>query len=201
MQSTLTSLQNRRYSFIFRALFGKQPPLHSPPKIRSSISVNFHLPISPLLVHKFILTSPTNASFLYTSPIFDFSIFAYYHPNNLNQKCFPHLSYLANSGCVEDQGARIFCEDWHCFDVSILPQSMYSDNRTHNHWFLIAQVQKIGVLQVVVSDEGASNRNDKPFNPPFLIPPTYCHYLHTLLIPSQKLTFLWKPVTWLDFLM
>ena len=105
MQSTLTSLQNRRYSFIFRALFGKQPPLHSPPKIRSSISVNFDLPISPLLVHKFILTSSTNASFLYPSPIFDFSIFAYYHPNNLNQKCFPHLSYLANSGCVEGPGS------------------------------------------------------------------------------------------------
>ena len=42
----------------------KQPSLQSPPKIRSS-SVNFHLPTLPLLIHKFILTILTNASFLY----------------------------------------------------------------------------------------------------------------------------------------
>ena len=42
----------------------KQPPLQSPPKIRSS-SVNFHLPTLPLLIHKFILAILTNASFLY----------------------------------------------------------------------------------------------------------------------------------------
>ena len=41
----------------------KQPPLQSPPKIRSS-SVNFHLPTLPLLIHKFILAILTNASFL-----------------------------------------------------------------------------------------------------------------------------------------
>ena len=83
----------------------KQPSLHSPPKIRSSTSVSFHLPIPPLLVHKFILTTPTKTSFLYTSPIFDFPVFGYYHPNNLNQKCFPHFSYLANSGCVKGPGS------------------------------------------------------------------------------------------------
>ena len=76
------------------------------PKIHSSTSFKFHLPIPPLLVHKFILTIPTNTSFLYTSPIFNFPIFPYYHANNLNQKCFPHLSYLANSGCVKGPGSQ-----------------------------------------------------------------------------------------------
>ena len=61
----------------------KQPPQHSPQKIRSFTLVNVHLPIPPLVVHKFILTIPTNTSFLSTSPIFDFPIFPYYHPNNL----------------------------------------------------------------------------------------------------------------------
>ena len=55
----------------------KQLPLHSPPKIRSSTLVNFHHPILPLLVHRFILAIPTNTSFLYTSTIFDFPIFPY----------------------------------------------------------------------------------------------------------------------------
>ena len=54
----------------------------------------------------------------------------------------------------------------------------------------ISQAQKIGVLQVVVSDEDVCNWNGKPSNPPSLIPSIYSHYFHTLLIPSQELTFL-----------
>ena len=49
-----------------------QPPLQSLPKIRCSTSVNFHLPIPPLLFKKMILTIPTNAHFLYASAIFYF---------------------------------------------------------------------------------------------------------------------------------
>ena len=40
-----------------------QPPLQSPPKIPSSISDNFYLPIPPLLIQKIILTIPTNTPF------------------------------------------------------------------------------------------------------------------------------------------
>ena len=40
------------------------PMLQSPPNNRSSISVNFNLPIPPLLLHKIILTAPTNTPFL-----------------------------------------------------------------------------------------------------------------------------------------
>ena len=46
------------------------------------------------------------------------------------------------------------------------------------------QAHKIGVLKVAVSDEDACNRNGKPSNLPSLIPSTYCHYFHTLLIKS-----------------
>ena len=45
------------------------------------------------------------------------------------------------------------------------------DNRTHNHWFLTIQVEKIGVLHVILSDEGPYDKNNKPSNPPSL-PPT-----------------------------
>ena len=63
----------------------------------------------------------------------------------------------------------------------------------------ITQAQKIRVLQVVVSDEDACNWNGEPSNPPSLIPSTYCHFFHTLLIPSQELTVPWKSVASLDF--
>ena len=66
-----------------------QPPLKSLPKIRSSTSVNFHLPISPLLAHKIIFTIPANIPFHYTSAVFHFPIFAYNHPSNLHQNIFP----------------------------------------------------------------------------------------------------------------
>ena len=82
-----------------------QPPLQSPPKICSSFSVNFHLPIPPLLFNKIIITIPTNTTFLYTSAIFHFPIFAYNHPSNLRQKYFPYLSHLANSGRVNRPGS------------------------------------------------------------------------------------------------
>ena len=42
-----------------------QPPLQSPPKIRSSTPDTFHLPIPLLLVRKIILTIPTKTPFLY----------------------------------------------------------------------------------------------------------------------------------------
>ena len=43
---------------------------------------------------------------------------------------------------------------------------MDSVNRAHNNLFLIAQSHKIGVLQVVVSDEDVCNWNGKPSHPP-----------------------------------
>ena len=45
------------------------------------------------------------------------------------------------------------CEDWHCFDLFLLPRSMGRDSNTHNQQFLISSIQKIGILQVVVSEE------------------------------------------------
>ena len=82
-----------------------KPPLESLSNIRSTISVNFHLPIPPSLVHKDILTISSNTPFFYTSANFFLPISTYNHPNNLHQKYFPHLSHLSNSGCVKGLGS------------------------------------------------------------------------------------------------
>ena len=68
-----------------------QPTVHSPPKTRSSTSDNFHLPTPPLLVHKIILTIPTNIPFLCTS-IFHLNFSSpFFSPPYLN--CFANLGY------------------------------------------------------------------------------------------------------------
>ena len=55
------------------------------------------------------------------------------------------------------------------------------------------------IKMVKISDEKACNWNGKLSSSPSLIPSTYCHYFHNLLIPSQELTFLCKPVASLSF--
>ena len=101
IQSVLNSMQNSKCSFIITTYLYITLPLQSPPKIRSFTSVNFYLPIPPLLVHKIILTTPNTTPFLYTSAIFHLPIFAYNH----TQKCFPYLSHSATSGCVKGPGS------------------------------------------------------------------------------------------------
>ena len=51
------------------------------------------------------------------------------------------------------QRARESFEKLYCFNLSIFPQCMDSDNRAHNYGLLIVQAQKIVLLQEVVSDE------------------------------------------------
>ena len=147
-----------------------QPPLYSPPRILSSTSVNFYLPIPSALVHKTILTIPSNTSFFYTSAIFHLPIFAYNHPNSLDQKYFPYLSHLANSGYVKGSGS----------------QGVF--------WGLAQFWTVITGLTTTVSNEDTCYWNLKPSNLPSPIPSNYCYYFHTLLIPSQELTYPSKAV-------
>ena len=98
-----------------------------------------------------------------------------------------------NISASRDQGARQSCrkfcrescEDWHCFNLSLLPQSMDSDTRITNSLLL--------GLRKLVYTVGVTS------NPPALISYTYFHYVHTLLIPPKELSFPWKPVAKLDF--
>ena len=99
-----------------------QLALQSPQKIRSSTLVNLHFSIPSLFVHIIIFTTSTSTPFLYTLSISYLLIFGYSHPNNLHQKHFPYLNHLVNSGCLK--GTLGSTEDWHCFNLSLLPQSM-----------------------------------------------------------------------------
>ena len=100
IQSMLNSLQNTRWSLIFKALLVNTTTPTISTKICSSTSGNFHLPISPLLFDKLTLTIPAITLFLYTSAICHLPIFAHNRSSNLNQKYFPYVLQLANSGCV-----------------------------------------------------------------------------------------------------
>ena len=59
---------------------------------------------------------------------------------------------------------------------------MGRDNCTNNYWYLIAQAQKNVLLQVLISEEGISDQNGKPSNPPSRTLSTYFYHFHTLLI-------------------
>ena len=109
-----------------------QPMLPSPAKSNSSNSVSFNVPITPLVVHKIILAIATNTPFLCTSAIFYLLLFVYNHPNNLHQNIFPTSTISPFQVASRDQGAGE-SEDLHFFNLSILLQSMDSENRAHNH--------------------------------------------------------------------
>ena len=81
-------------------------------------------------------------------------------------------------------------ELWSLVRIFNLFLFLDSDNNAYTHCLLIAQTHKMIILHSVVSDDDVCNWNSKPSNPPSLTPSTYCYYFHTLLIPSQELTFL-----------
>ena len=92
------------------------------------------------------------------------------------------------------QEAREFCENWQYFDISLISLSMGRDKSAHNLWFLIAQTQKVGILQVAAFDKDIFYLNGKPSISPSTIPSTYYHYFHALQIPSENLIHLRKLV-------
>ena len=122
-----------------------QSLLRSPPQIQCSTSVNFHLPIPPLFVHKIILTIPTNTHFLSTSSIFHLPIFAYNIPT-IYTKTFFFPQSLIQFRLHQATTELVILVRNDTVLISLLPQSMDNDNRAHNHWSLIAQAQKVGVL-------------------------------------------------------
>ena len=119
----------------------------------SQETVSLLPPIFTSLFHPYLLTKSSLQSPL-TLPVsihqHFFTSLAYNLPNKLHQ----NKNVLATSpispiqAASRDQRARKPCDDWHCFNLSFFPQSIGSDNRAHNHWCFIAQIQKIGVLQV-----------------------------------------------------
>ena len=52
---------------------------------------------------------------------------------------FPTSAIQPIQAVSSDKGVRKPCKEWHCFNLFLLPQSIGSDNRAHNHWLFIAQ--------------------------------------------------------------
>ena len=120
--------------------------------------------MSPLFVHKIILVIPTNTPFYNSTTVFSPPCFLQTTiPKIYTENNFPTSDIYPIQAEAKEQETREFCEDWYCFNLSFVTQSMENDSRAHNRWLLIAQAQKIDVL---VFDEDACNRNDKLFNPP-----------------------------------
>ena len=102
-----------------------QQPLESPQNIRSRFSAIFPHHIPPLLIHKIILTIPTNTPFVYTDHFFaslflPAAILAIY-----TKVIFLNSVLYPIKAASRDQGARESfeewdCFNWHCFNLSLL---------------------------------------------------------------------------------
>ena len=163
------------------------PHQKSVPLLQSIFTSLFH----PSLFTKSSLQSPLSLPFSISQQFFTF--FFYVQPS---QQSIPKLLSLSQplSQFGLHQGTRELGSLVTTGTVLIFPFFLRLWTViTGFTIFLIAQAQKMCVLKVVVSDKDACNRNGKPFSHPFLIPSSYCYYFHTILIPSQELTFVWEP--------
>ena len=155
------------------------PPQSSPKFFFSKFSLHYSF---HLLVHKIILTIPTNTPFFYTSTFFHLPIFAYSNPYNLHQKYFslphPFRQFRLHQGTYE-QGSLVRINT-ALISVFFLKVSTGITRLTITDSLSLRLRQVLVVLlQVVVSDEDVCNQNGKPSNLPSPIPSNYYHHFHT----------------------
>ena len=82
------------------------------------------------------------------------------------------------------QWPRGCCEEWHCFNLYLLPWKMDKDNSAQNYWSCVTQARKIGVLQVITSNKDGCYQNRKPITPPS----PYYQALVTTPYPTNTIT-------------
>ena len=142
----------------------------------------FLLPlIHPYLLTKSSLQSPLTLYSYITQQCFTSLLLRTTIPTIYTKNIFPASKISAIQAVSRDQGTREYCEDWHCFNPSLLPQTMDSESSD------ITDFLSLRLIKLVYC------RCGKPSNPPSLIPSTYFYYFHIQLISSQELTFSWKP--------
>ena len=122
-----------------------QSLLRSPPQIQCSTSVNFHLPIPPLFVHKIIITIPLTLTSSLPHQFFT-SLFLRTTSQQSTPKTFFFPQSLTQFRLHQATRELVILVRNDTVLISLLPQSVDNDNRAHNHWSLIAQAQKVGVL-------------------------------------------------------
>ena len=81
---------------------------------------------SPLTLYSYITHQFLNSLFLRTTI-----------PTIYTKNIFPTSNILPIQAVSSDQGARECCEDWHCFNLSLLLQSMDSDSKAHSQSLIL----------------------------------------------------------------
>ena len=102
----------------------------------------------PYLLAKLSLQSPLTLPVSIYQRVLTFLFLRTTVPTISTKHVSPTSDISPIQAAPRDQRAWEPCEDWHWFNLCLLPQGMGNDNRAHNHWFFIAQIQKIGVLQL-----------------------------------------------------
>ena len=159
--------------------------------LQKMIGILVHTATHAIFIENSLLcfTSLTVPESIFTIPIFPSSItdqllssLFLHTAYNLLQDIFPYLNHFPNSGRIEGPMDKGVWWGLALFNLLQPLRFMGRDNCTNNYWFLIAQAQKTVLLQVLISEEGISDQNGKPSNPPSRILSTYFYYFHTLLI-------------------
>ena len=152
-----------------------QPTLKYPPKNSSSTSVNFYISIAPLLFHKIILAIPLitlSASIshqFFTSLFLCTTIPAIYIKNIFPTSTILPIQVKSRlSQGIRELGSLVRTD-------TVLISSFFFKVCT------VITGLTISLRKLVFCRFGRSS------NPPSLIPSTYCHYFHTLLIPHKNL--------------
>ena len=103
---------------------------------------------------------------------------------------FPSSAIQPIKAASSDQGVL-----WELtlFNLSLLPQCMEVITLGLESLILFCSGSKLLYYKQLSLMKKLGIEMAKPLNPYFLMLSTYCHYFHTLLIPSKELTFPLKP--------
>ena len=107
-----------------------QATLQSLPWNSSFSSVNFHFPISPLQ------STLTLCSYI-TQLLFISLLLRTTIPTIYTKNIFRTSNIFPIQATSRDQEVREYCENWHCFDLSLLPQSTDNDSRAHSQSLIL----------------------------------------------------------------
>ena len=116
---------------------------------------------------------------LYTSAIFTSLFLRTTIPTFYNKNILPTSAISSIQATSRDQRARESCEEWHCFNLSLFFLKV---------WAVITGLAITNSLSLRFR-KLVYCRYNKPSNPPSLIPSTYSHNFHILLIRPQEPTF------------
>ena len=177
IKSILSSLQNGKCSFIFSTLL-----VHTiTTKISTKKSVGLVQSIFASLFHIYFFTksclqSPLNLASSIPHQFFTSIFLGTTIPTIYTKNIFATSAVYPTKALSRDQGAQESCEDWHCFNLSLLPQSMKTGLTITDS--LSLRLRKLVYCSSALQLEQKIIQST-------LIPSTCFYYFIALAIPSQ----------------